>query len=286
MFGLLGKLFAKKTDSFDREAVLAELEELLIVSDAGTDVAADLIKQLGRVPSLTAGELKARLKELLLGYAPASDPVKPLLEGAGLKIVLFVGVNGTGKTTSLAKVAGLLTTSGKKVLVAAADTFRAGAIEQAAVWCRKLGLELVRKDQGSDSASVVYDAVRKAAAERFDVLLVDTAGRMHTNEGLMREMEKLDRTAAKAGEGATVLRYIVVDGQTGQNAFRQVREFSALFPLTGIILTKLDSGFKAGIVLRIARELGLGVGFVTDGEAVGDIRRFDYPAYCDNIISD
>ena len=285
MFGLLGKLFARKSESFDREAAMAEIEELLITADTGTDTVKEIIKQLKRVSPRSMDELKDRLREFLLSFVPRNDPVGPLLEGKGLKIVLFVGVNGTGKTTSLAKIANLLALSGKRVLVAAADTFRAGAIEQAAVWCDRLGLTLVRKEQGSDAAAVVFDAVRKAIAEKFDVLLVDTAGRMHTNEDLMREMEKLDRTAAKAGGGASVLRYIVVDGQTGQNVFRQVKEFSELFPLTGIILTKIDSGFKAGIILRIARELELGVAYGTNGEDISDIRPFMWKEFIDSLLS-
>jgi fused signal recognition particle receptor len=286
MFGLLGKIFGRRDLAFDREAALAEIEELLVTADAGADTVADVMKRLRRSAPSSMEDLRTRLKEILLSFAAASDAVTPLTREGGLTIVLFVGVNGTGKTTSLAKVANFLKARGKRVLVAAADTFRAGAIEQAAVWCERLGLPLVRKEQGSDGSAVVFDAVREAVAGGFDVLLVDTAGRMHTDDGLMREMQKLDRTAAKAGPGAVILRYIVVDGQTGQNAFFQVREFAALFPLTGIILTKTDSGFKAGIVLRIVREAGCPVAFVCDGEGPGDIRRFDFQAYCDSVISE
>jgi fused signal recognition particle receptor len=205
-----------------------------------------------------------------------ADPSPGIAYAAtGPTVVLIAGVNGAGKTTSIAKLAKRLTTDGKKVVVAACDTFRAAAVEQLTVWCTRIGCEIVKQQQGSDPAAVAHDACEKAKARGFDVLIVDTAGRLHTQTHLMKELEKIHRIVAKQIPGAPHEVLMVLDATTGQNAVVQAEQFTRTVKCTGIILTKLDGSAKGGSIFAIKQKVGLPVKYVGLGEGVDDLDVFD-----------
>ena len=262
------------------EETLEALEEVLYIADVGP-LSAELLEQAeqqlkgGRLSH--PGELHAWLEAELSsrGQGPA-DPAAPLALDAGSPaVVLVVGVNGSGKTTSVAKLVRWLQQQGRKPLVAAADTFRAAAVEQLTIWCERLGVELVKSATGADPAAVVHDACDAAKARGADVLVIDTAGRLHTQKNLMSELEKVARVAGRRIEGAPHETLLVLDGTTGQNAVQQARQFSQIVPVDGVILAKLDGTAKGGAVLAIGRELGTPVKFVGLGEQVEDLEVFD-----------
>jgi fused signal recognition particle receptor len=219
--------------------------------------------------------------------------VKRLAEGTGTlveapakpTVVLIVGVNGSGKTTSIAKLAGWLKEHGKKVVLAAGDTFRAAAVQQLTVWSNRLGIEIVKQDTGADPAAVAFDAADAAVSREADVLIVDTAGRLHTQEHLMRELEKIRRVLGKRIEGAPHETLLVLDATTGQNAVQQARRFHEATPVTGIILAKLDGTARGGAVLSIKDELDLPVKFVGVGEKLADIEPFDPAEFVEALFS-
>ena len=258
------------------EDLLEELEELLIMSDVGVNATEEIIERLR--DDVKSGRLKE--KEQVM------DALKSILEdmiGEGGKldlsgtpsVILVIGVNGAGKTTSIGKISNRLIKSGKRVVVAAADTFRAAAIDQLAVWCERSGAELVRQNEGSDPAAVVFDAISYAKRRQADVLIVDTAGRLHNKKNLMNELEKINRVIDRELPGATRENLLVLDATTGQNAILQAKEFRNTANITGLILNKLDGTAKGGIVISIKKELDIPVKFVGVGEKIDDMQEFD-----------
>lgn len=258
------------------EELLDELEELLITSDVGVEVTEEIIERLR--DEIKAGRLKEkeqvtdalkRILEELIGEGGAID-----LSGAPT-VILVIGVNGAGKTTSIGKISNRLIQSGKKVVVAAADTFRAAAIDQLAVWCERSGAELVKQNEGSDPAAVVYDAISYAKRRGADVLIVDTAGRLHNKKNLMNELEKINRVIDRELPNAVRENLLVLDATTGQNAIIQAKEFRNAANITGLVLNKLDGTAKGGMVISIKRELDIPVKFVGVGEKIDDMQEFD-----------
>jgi len=270
------------------EDLLEEIEETLLRSDVGVATSARLVKDLreaGKRGEVRAGEdvLPFLKKDLVARLAEgtgelACAPEKPT-------VVLIVGVNGSGKTTSIAKLAGWLQGQGKKVVLGAGDTFRAAAVQQLTVWSNRLGIEIVKQDTGADPAAVAFDAADAAVSRGADVLIVDTAGRLHTQEHLMRELEKIRRVLGKRIPGAPHETLLVLDATTGQNAIQQARRFHEATPVTGIILAKLDGTARGGAVLSIKDELGLPVKFIGVGEKIADIEPFDPAAYVEALFS-
>jgi fused signal recognition particle receptor len=258
------------------EDLLEELEALLIQSDVGAATAASLVEELRRAVGnrpADPAEVKACLRERLLArLAPDGRTVN--LKGQPA-VVLVVGVNGTGKTTTVAKLAHLWKGEGKRVLVAAADTFRAAGIEQLEIWARRAGVEVIKQREGADPAAVAFDAVQAARARRADVVIVDTAGRLHTKKNLMEELAKIRRVVGREVPGAPHEVLLVLDASTGQNAVSQARLFLEAAGVTGIVLTKLDGTAKGGIVVAIQEQLGIPVKFVGVGEDLEDLQPFD-----------
>ena len=223
----------------------------------------------------------AALREIISGMIGESEPLhldtKP-------SVILVIGVNGAGKTTSVGKISARLKAEGKRVVVAAADTFRAAAIDQLAVWCDRAGVELVKQSEGSDAAAVVYDAANYARAKGADVLIVDTAGRLHNKKNLMNELAKINRVIDRELPGASRENLLVLDATTGQNAIIQAKEFGEAANITGLVLNKLDGTAKGGIVLSIRRELGLPVKFIGVGEKIDDMQPFDAEEFIDALF--
>lgn len=262
-----------------------DLEEQLILADTGADVAADLVEQLKEVVLLrrlkTGADALDALKEIIRGML---QPDAELDISGKPTVILIIGVNGVGKTTSIAKLAHLYTEEGKKVLLAAGDTFRAAAAEQLDVWAQRAGVPMIRHQDGADPAAVVFDAVQSATAKGSDIVLCDTAGRLHNKKNLMDELAKIARSVHKANPNAVVETLLVLDSVTGQNAISQAREFVQAAGATGIILTKLDGTAKGGAVISIKQKLGLPVRFVGVGEGIDDLMEFDPDAFVDALF--
>jgi fused signal recognition particle receptor len=269
------------------EGMLEELEEVLVASDLGVREAAEFVSRVRaeakRTGALSGQDVRALLRrfleEALVGAAA------PLNVDGAPSVILMLGVNGAGKTTSTGKLAAALRASGKSVLLAAADTFRAAAVEQLEEWGRRAGAQVIRQGAGADPAAVVFDAVKAAAARGVDVLLVDTAGRLHTKSNLMDELAKLKKVVARQLPGAPHECLMVLEASTGQNAVAQARLFHETVGLTGLVLTKLDGTAKGGIVVRIYRELGVPIKLLGVGEQVEDLQPFDPKAFVDSLIS-
>ena len=267
------------------EDFLEELEEILITSDVGVGASEEIIDELrerirdDRIK--TRDDTMAALREIISGMIGESEPLhldtKP-------SVILVIGVNGAGKTTSVGKISARLKAEGKRVVVAAADTFRAAAIDQLAVWCDRAGVELVKQSEGSDPAAVVYDAANYARAKGADVLIVDTAGRLHNKKNLMNELAKINRVIDRELPGASRENLLVLDATTGQNAIIQAKEFGEAANITGLVLNKLDGTAKGGIVLSILRELGLPVKFIGVGEKIDDMQPFDAEEFIDALF--
>jgi fused signal recognition particle receptor len=282
----IGKLFAKK--KIDAQT-LDELEEVLFTADIGPR-AADRIFQsvksgLSRDELEDADKIWARIRqtsrEILAVDAPAID-----LTSRRPFVLLVLGVNGVGKTTTIGKLAQKWKVEGKKVLLAAGDTYRAAATEQLEVWADRAGVPVVRGKPNGDPSSVVFDAIKKGVDESFDLVICDTAGRLHSNAGLMDELKKLRRVADKAMPGAPHETWMVLDATTGQNAISQAKTFKSDMEITGIVLTKLDGSAKGGVVLGICDELKVPVRFVGVGEKIGDLRPFEPAAFVEALYSD
>ena len=256
-----------------------ELEELLIQADLGvpgTEAVIARLRERARTDARTPESLRRALVEILTGELGEAAPLT-LTPPPG--VVVILGTNGSGKTTTIGKLAARLKGEEKKILLAAGDTFRAAAIDQLEAWARRVGVDLVRHNPGADPSAVVYDAAQAARARHADVLIVDTAGRLHTKANLMEELKKVDRVLRRELPGSPVEALLVLDATTGQNGIIQARHFKAALPLTGIVLTKLDGTARGGVVVAISRELGLPVKFVGVGEGLDDLQPFDPRAF-------
>jgi fused signal recognition particle receptor len=268
------------------DALLDELEESLVAADLGAEAAVEFVNrvkeeaQRGRsVSSQDVRTLLRRFVEESLATAAA-----PLDLQARPTVILILGVNGAGKTTSAGKLAAWLRRSGKSVMMAAADTFRAAAIEQLEEWGRRAGVEVIRQAAGADPSAVVFDAIKAAHTRGIDVLLVDTAGRLHTKSNLMDELTKLKKVVSRQLPGAPQESLLVLDAPTGQNGLQQAKMFHEAIGLTGLIMTKLDGTAKGGIVVRIHRELRLPIKFVGVGEQIEDLQPFDPKSFADALV--
>ncbi len=257
------------------EDTLAELEETLICADVGavtTEKILDLLRDRIREGRLTeARQAKEALRDIISEMIGEGEPLDLSNKPA---VILIIGVNGVGKTTSIGKIAKNLTSQGKNVIVAAADTFRAAAIDQLAVWCERAGAQLIRHSEGSDPAAVVFDAAAAARKRGADVLIVDTAGRLHNKKNLMDELAKINRVLSRELPDSSRETLLVLDATTGQNAVVQAKEFKRAADITGLILTKLDGTAKGGIVISIKEELGIPVKFIGVGEGIDDMEPF------------
>lgn len=286
---LSAEVSASFFDRLDAEA-FERLEEALILADVGATVTADVVGKLeSEVASGEVGQgeaARARLVELLAEVAAPDGPPRIDLTPSPT-VVMVVGVNGTGKTTTIGKLAQLLSGPlGRKTIVAAADTYRAAAIEQLETWAGRSGVEIVKGQPGGDPGAVVFDAVSAAESREMDVVVIDTAGRLHTHGNLMEELSKVRRVASKRMDGAPHETLIVIDATTGQNGLRQARAFAETAGVTGVVLTKLDGTAKGGIALAIASELGIPVKMIGVGEGLEDLRPFDAREFCEALVGE
>jgi len=271
-------------------ALLKQLETALLSADLGVRTTREILdavrEKLDRNALSDAAQLKREIKAHIARILDASGGTMPLVSanGNGPRVIFIVGVNGAGKTTSIGKLANRLRKDGLQVMLCAADTFRAAAVEQLEIWAQRNGVEVIKQKSGADPAAVVYDAVAAAKARATDAVIVDTAGRLHTKSNLMAELEKMKRTAAKVIPGAPHDVLLVLDATTGQNGLAQAREFTSAVGVTGIILTKLDGTAKGGIVVAISRELNLPIRFVGTGEQINDLIPFDSETYVNSLF--
>ena len=271
--GKVDELFKKfiKVD----EDLFDELEELLISADIGVNTTEEILDELRdtvkdkriKEPAEVKAELFEILKNMIGEHEPLNLSTKP-------SVILVIGVNGVGKTTSIGKISAELKRQGKKVVVAAADTFRAAAAEQLNVWCERAGVDIIKQAAGADPASVVYDAISAVKSRVADVLIVDTAGRLHNKKNLMDELAKIDRVIGRELPDAAKETLLVLDATTGQNAVYQAKEFKEASKITGLVLTKLDGTAKGGIIISIKKELGIPVKFIGVGEQIDDMKPF------------
>ena len=274
-------IFGKIEDLFSRfakidEDLYDELEELLIEADVGVETTEELLDELRRIVKEQRITDACAVKELL--YTQLRSLIgeyQPLMLDSKPSVILVIGVNGVGKTTSIGKIAAELKSRKKKVVVAAADTFRAAAAEQLAVWCERAGVDMIRQATGADPASVVFDAISASKSRGADVLIVDTAGRLHNKKNLMDELSKINRVIDRELPEASRETLLVLDATTGQNAVVQAREFREAARITGLVLTKLDGTAKGGAILSIKRVLDIPVKFVGVGEGIDDMKPFD-----------
>ena len=285
IFGGLHKI--AKTFTRVDDDMLEELEEMLIEADVGVETTEEIIEELrdrikdGRLKE--PEQINSALKEIISGMIGDGEPLNLSTTPS---VILVIGVNGAGKTTSIGKISNKLKKEGKKVVVAAADTFRAAAIDQLGVWCERSGVEMIRQSEGSDPAAVVFDAVNYAKNKHADVLIIDTAGRLQNKKNLMNELSKIDRVIDRELPGAARENLLVLDATTGQNAILQAKEFKNSAALTGLILNKLDGTAKGGIIISIKRELGIPVKFIGVGEKIDDMQPFSADEFTDALFSE
>lgn len=290
ILGKLGKLITGK-DYVD-DALLDDLEELLISSDVGVPTTLKIIQALqdnvrkNKFTSVT--ELTQILKNIILERLKAQEEHRPANFDARLlhrpQVILIVGVNGVGKTTTIGKLASLYRQAGKSVMLGAADTFRAAAVSQLTIWAERSGAMIIEQGQGADPASVAFSAVQSAIAKGVDVLIIDTAGRLHNKVSLMNELTKIRRVIAKVIPEAPHEVILILDASTGQNALQQAKAFTQAVELTGLVVTKLDGTAKGGIILAISNELNIPVKYIGVGEKIEDLHIFDRQAYVDGLF--
>ena len=268
------------------EELLEELEEVLVMSDIGMETSVKIIDELRvkvkKEKIEDEQDVKKALKEIMAGILDIAEPKLNL--DTTPSVILVIGVNGVGKTTSIGKIANNLVNQGKKVVVAAADTFRAAAVEQLEIWAKRSGSEIVKKEEGADPASVVFDAIRKTKEIGADVLIVDTAGRLHNKKYLMDELLKINKVIEKEMSDYSKEVLLVLDAETGQNAISQVKAFKETTDITGIVLTKLDGTAKGGVVLGIVSENKIPVKFIGVGEQINDMKVFNSEEFLNEII--
>ena len=279
----INELFAgnRKID----DELLEDLEELLITSDIGVQTTEDLIENISRKSSEISGpdQLKAALKEKILELlSPEPPPAREITDKP--HVIMVIGVNGVGKTTTIGKLAARAASSGKKVILVAADTFRAAAIEQLDIWSQKAGVDIIKHKENSDPAAVSYDGIEAAVARDADMVLVDTAGRIHTKVNLMEELKKIKRTISKKLPGAPHEVLLILDATTGQNALSQAKLFNDAIDVTGIALTKLDGTAKGGIVVSICSTLEIPLKYIGVGEKIEDLQEFDPVQFVDALF--
>ncbi|MFC1838303.1 signal recognition particle-docking protein FtsY [Thermodesulfobacteriota bacterium] len=286
--GRLDRVFLGKRE-IDEE-LLEELEEILFTSDLGVNASQELIdlvrEGVARKSLGNPEQLKAALKEKIIEFLSIEEPEPEEPQSDEPLVIMLIGVNGVGKTTTIGKLASLFKEEGKDVVLAAADTFRAAAVEQLTIWGDRVGVDVVRQNEGADPSAVVFDAVSAAVSRKTDVLLVDTAGRLHTKVNLMDELRKIHRVAGKKLPGAPHQVWLVLDATTGQNAISQAEMFHEALGLDGIILTKLDGTAKGGIVVGISKQLGIPIKFIGIGEKIDDLRPFDATEFVEAIFSE
>ena len=310
MFKAIGRFFAKVTQGLAKtrnaiggalrkligagraidRAFLEQLEETLLAADIGVAKTEEILAELQsryKAGEVAKGEdLLAYLKQTLRSELAIHDNEFPLDPAQGPYVVLVVGVNGAGKTTTIAKLAKRYHDQGKKVLIAAGDTYRAAAIEQLSIWAERVGVDIIKSQHGGDAAAVAFDAVAAAQARGMDLVLIDTAGRLHNKDHLMRELEKLRRVMQKRLPAAPHATLLVLDATAGQNAVQQAKVFKDSMGVTGLVLTKLDGTAKGGAIISIRRELGLPVQFIGVGEGMEDLQPFDPDAFVEAIFAD
>jgi fused signal recognition particle receptor len=279
--GRLDSLFLGKKEI--TEDLLEELEEILFTSDIGVAASQELISTVQEKVARKELEDPQKLKDALRGHILSFLDLPPLedsLPGPGEpRVIMLIGVNGVGKTTTIGKAAHQFKSAGKEVLLVAADTFRAAAVEQLSVWGERVGVEVIKQKTGADPSAVVFDGIAAALARGVDVVLIDTAGRLHTKVNLMEELQKIQRVSARKLPGAPHDIWLVLDATTGQNAVSQARMFHQALGITGIILTKLDGTAKGGIVVGISRQLQIPIKYIGIGEKIDDLRPFDPQAF-------
>lgn len=269
------------------EDMLEELEEVLIASDVGVGVTSDIIEKLREAikekhisePEIARTELMSILEDVIGDNEGINLSTKP-------SVIFVIGVNGVGKTTSIAKLAHKLKSEGKTVALAAADTFRAAAIDQLEIWAQRVGVPVIKHSEGSDPAAVVFDAASYVKSHGTDVLIVDTAGRLHVKKNLMDELAKIARVLDRELPGCDRENLLVLDAVTGQNAINQAKEFTRAANITGIILTKLDGTAKGGVIISVKTELGIPVKFIGVGEQMDDLQEFDRASFIDALFSE
>jgi len=271
------------------EALLEEIEEILFTSDLGVTASHELIglvrTGVARKELDNPERLKDALKQNIIRFLDVPEPSYNLPGPGEPMVIMVIGVNGVGKTTTIAKAANLFREQDKKVMLVAADTFRAAAVEQLVIWGERAGAEVVRQGHGADPSAVVFDAVNAAVARGVDIVLIDTAGRLHTKVNLMDELRKIHRVTGRRLPGAPHQVWLVLDATTGQNAISQAEMFHKTLGVTGIILTKLDGTAKGGIVVGISRQLGIPIRFIGIGEKIDDLRPFDAEAFVEAIFT-
>jgi fused signal recognition particle receptor len=271
--------FAKKID----EETLEELEELLIMADVGVEVTQRLMERLReRIKDENlkeADEVKKALKDEMKQFFP-----KTRMDLKPPSIILVVGVNGVGKTTSIGKLAHLLKQQDYKVILAAGDTFRAAAAEQLEIWGQRVGVDVIKHQEGSDPASVLFDTLQAGKARKADVIICDTAGRLHTKKNLMEELKKLYRVCQKEYPEAQIISLLVIDATTGQNALNQAKLFKETVEISGVVITKLDGTAKGGIAIAVAGQLDIPIWFIGIGESINDLHEFDSDVFVDAIL--
>ena len=291
--GFVSKL-ANLTNKYNKvnEEYFEELEEILIMADIGVNTVMEFMDRLRKRvrdekledPNLLKEVIVDELFIIYVNDEVLSSKIKYASDGP--TVILFVGVNGVGKTTTIGKIAHKLKSEGKKVLLVAADTFRAGAIEQLKLWSEKTSVDFCSKEEGSDPSSVVYDGVERAKKENYDVVLIDTAGRLQNKVNLMKELEKMNKVISSLIEGGAHETLLVLDATTGQNGISQAKSFKEITNITGIVLTKLDGTAKGGIVLAIKEEVGLPVKYIGLGEGLDDLDTFDIEKYIYGLFKD
>jgi fused signal recognition particle receptor len=300
MFQFLRRLFRRKKSKLGGELsslwgkrgahgeLFEKMERLFIEADLGVATSQELVEQVEQLcrtnKKLSVAEVKEAVKKQLLTHLRKGSARSIELRSDSPTVLFMVGVNGNGKTTSVAKLAYQFHSQGKRVLLGAADTFRAAAGEQLNRWAERLGVEIVKQQPGGDPAAVVHDTLSAGMARNADLVLIDTAGRLHTKGELMRELEKMRRVASKVIPGAPHETFLVVDATTGQNGLEQARVFHQSTPITGLVLTKMDGTAKGGIAVRIQQELGIPIRYIGIGEGMEDLRPFDPVAFTESLV--